>query len=240
MRSDDEVLVFDNDRALVSAAAGAIAEHIETRVADSGTCRIALAGGSTPQPVYQRLAAMQDHVEFAKVEWFFGDERCVPPDDDASNYAMARDMLLKPVGAPTERIHRIKGERPAQEAAAAYQTELGDEPLDLVLLGMGTDGHTASLFPGSAELESDQQVVATQSPIPPHDRVSLTLKTINAARAVLFIVSGPAKARRVAEVMAEIDAGTCRLPAARVKPTQGKLQWFLDESAAHLMRARTP
>lgn len=221
------------------AAARAAAEHMAGRIrgdiARQGRCRLALAGGSTPRPVYERLAApdLTRRIDWARTEIFWGDERSVPLDHPDSNYRMAEDALLKHLPVPPAGIHRIRSELPALEAAEDYERVLGDLPLDLVLLGMGDDGHTASLFPGRPEAaEGSRRVVAAEAPAPPHVRVTLTLRALAEAGAVCFIVTGRSKAARVAEVFCEIAAGSPRLPAARVRPGSGELDWFLDADAA--------
>lgn len=220
---------------LPAAAAAALAEALVAAIRKRGACRFALAGGSTPQPVYAALAAppLSQQVDWKKVHVFFGDERCVPPDDPASNYRMAHAALLDQVKIPAAQVHRIEGERPAAEAARAYAQTLGKEPLDIALLGLGDDGHTASIFP--ATRESSARVMATSSPVPPLLRVSLTTAALSEARQVFFLVSGAKKAARVAEVFAQLGDDAPPLPAARVRPSTGKLVWFLDADAASLV-----
>ncbi|MDP7112898.1 MAG: 6-phosphogluconolactonase, partial [Myxococcota bacterium] len=211
---------------------------IGVALAARGEARIALAGGGTPRPLHRRLAESPwvDAVDWSGVHVFWGDERCVPPDDPASNYRMARETLLDHIPLDPSAIHRIAGELPAKEAAAAYAEQLGDAPLDLVLLGLGGDGHTASIFPDTPiRAASDQAVLVTRSPVAPAGRVTLGLGPINGARTVAFLALGPGKARTVARVLAEFGTETPALPAARVHPASGELHWFLDgESAAEL------
>jgi 6-phosphogluconolactonase len=214
---------------VVTPDAEALAEEACRRVADrigaaSERCRIALAGGSTPKRLY-RLLASDESIDWKRVELFWGDERMVPPDHEDSNYRMARQTLIDHVPIPETQVHRIETERGAERARVAYAEQL--EPLDLVLLGMGTDGHTASLFPGGADGDG---VVITESPAPPHERISLGLDVINAAGEVLMLVSGKAKASRFAEVYGDWQGKRASLPAARVRPK--RLVWLLDEAAA--------
>lgn len=226
---------FPDLASLVSGAAEDLIDCVERAIAEQGSCRIAMAGGSTPRPVYRRVAApdLASRIEWDKVQVFWGDERCVPPTDPASNYRMVYDELLSRVSIPERNVHRIEGERSADEAARAYMKTLGQEPFDLVLLGMGDDGHTASLFPDTPGLGHQQdRVVATVAPAAPADRVSLTLRAINEAVAVRFWVSGAAKAQRVAEVFQQIESGNPELPAARVRPRSGRLLWLMDAAAA--------
>lgn len=229
----DRIHVFAAD-VWVRAAADHLADVIVARVQATGGCRLALAGGSTPAPVYERLAA-DTRVPWAQVTFFFGDERAVGPDDDASNYAMARRTLLDPLGVPDQRIARIEGERDPAQAARHYETRLGDVPLDLVLLGMGGDGHTASLFPGSDGHDASRRVVVTQSPVPPTTRLSLTYAAIAAAQQAVFLVRGEGKAARLAEVHAQRHGESPTLPAARVHDRTGFATWLLDDAAAALL-----
>jgi len=223
----------------VTSLARAAAERFVTLAAAAITARgqfvVALSGGSTPRAAYELLATE----EFARrVNWLhvhicWGDERNVPPDHADSNTRMAREALLDNVSIVASHIHRIKGELPPEQAAAAYEAELeailgADGRFDLILLGMGTDGHTASLFPGSTALEErERAVVAVYVERLRAWRVTLTLPVINAARQVLFLVSGVAKAK----TLARIRAGE-PLPASLVQPSQGELLWLVDREAA--------
>lgn len=221
------------------ALARRAAAHLAARAAASagGRFSLALAGGSTPRRTYQLLAEPphRQAVPWDRVEVFFGDERCVPPDDPGSNHRMAREALLGRVPIPASRIHRIRGEDPDPEAEAArYQEELRAvlgpaARLDLVLLGMGSDGHVASLFPGDQALEERSRLVrAVVAPAPPPRRITLTLPALEAAAEVAFLVAGADKAERVADVLLGRDPA---LPAARVRPAGGAL-WLLDAAAA--------
>ena len=227
---------FAGRSAFVEAAASDAVDLMATAIAARGTCRVALGGGSTPRPVYERMAQadLAERIDWKRVHIFFGDERCVPPNHESSNYRLADESLVARLGSErAPHVHRIAGEDPAAKAARAYAAELGEVPLDVVLLGMGGDGHTASLFPGQPELaERNARVVATRSPAPPFERVSLSLRTINEARAVRFWVTGEDKAARVAEVFRQIECGAPSLPAAQVQPSSGELAWLLDEAAA--------
>ncbi len=221
---------FPDVAALSIGAAEALAARIASCVADRKRCRLALAGGSSPRPVYERLAAAAG-IDWGKVHVFWGDERSVPPDHEASNYGMAQRALLSKVAIPSGNVHRILGEKPPGEAARLYAREVGDEPMDVTLLGMGDDGHTASIFPDTPDLDTAERVVATRSPNPPPDRVSMTLRALSDSRSVLFLVGGASKANRVAEVFDQIASGRRELPAARVAP-RGELVWLMDAAAA--------
>jgi 6-phosphogluconolactonase len=223
--------------ALARLAAAEVARRAAAGAAARGRFSLALAGGETPRRTYRLLAAPPhlEAVPWAALEIFFGDERCVPPDDPASNFGMAREALLSRVPVPPGRIHRIRGEAPDAEAAAAeYEAELRaalgpGARLDLVLLGMGPDGHVASLFPGSEALaETARLARAALAPSPPARRISLTLPAIDAAGAAILLVAGAEKAERVAEVL---SGRSPELPAARVRPAGGTL-WLLDAAAA--------
>ncbi len=227
----DRIHVFSPD-AWVTAAADYVADAIVVCVRERGACRLALAGGSTPTPVYARLVET-DRVPWPQVTFWFGDERAVGPDDEASNYAMARRTLLSPLGVPDDRVARIEGELAPQEARRRYEARLGETPLDLVLLGMGDDGHTASLFPGSDGAEATTRVVVTTSPIQPATRLSLSYATIAEAGEVVFLVAGASKATRLAAVHAQRGADSPALsPAARVHDRTGHATWLLDDDAA--------
>jgi 6-phosphogluconolactonase len=224
-----------NPAEAIDALADLAVHCIGGALAARGEARIALAGGGTPRPLHRRLAEPPrvDAVDWSRVHVFWGDERCVPPDDPASNYRMARETLLDHVPLDPSAIHRIAGELPAEEAAAAYAVQLDDAPLDLVLLGLGGDGHTASIFPGTpVQAASDRAVLATRSPVAPAERVTLGLGPINGARTVAFLALGSAKARTVARVLAEWGTEAPALPAARVRPASGELHWFLDGASA--------
>jgi 6-phosphogluconolactonase len=241
-----EVEVYPDGASLAQAAA----EHFVTRaseaVAARGLFTVALSGGSTPRSTYALLASKEfaPRVDWPRVHVFWGDERCVPPDHPDSNYRMAREALLDKVPIPIENVHRIQGEVPPDQAAATYRAEL--EPFlgaggrfDLILLGMGADGHTASLFPGTAAIhERTRWVVAHYVRRQGHRpdrlsawRVTLTPAVINGAAHVTFLVSGAAKAERLHQVLAgryQPDV----LPAQIVRPTDGRLLWLLDAAAA--------
>lgn len=314
------VQIYPDREALAEAAAERVAHLLTTAVEERGAASVALAGGSTPRPVYERLAeAAGAGVDWSRIDVYWGDERAVPADDPASNYLMARRALLDRVPVNPGHVHRIQGERPAEEAARLYEVELiltlgkrqrqvaedeeeqshgEDDPeyrklkreraelrdkekrrgldslrldrvrLDLNLLGLGDDGHTASLFPATfAGHESEpgfdphprRLAAATRAPEPPHDRVTLTLATLSAARRTVFLVSGEDKAEAVARVMearGELDAllaadaegrdaGGREVPpisgpippAARVRPTKAPALWLLDMAAASRLPA---
>jgi len=229
-------------RAVAEAAARFLASTMQSVIASRGKCRVALAGGSTPRLMYERLSEpdLGSEIEWPRVHVFFGDERMVDPSDSSSNYRMAREALFERVPIVPEHVHRIRGELEPSVAADEYAAELGTEPLDIVLLGMGDDGHVASLFPGSTELlRTDRTVLTSRAPVAPHSRVTIALPVINAARVVALVVTGEGKATRVAQVFQERATGAARLPAARVAPRRGELHWFLDAAARSVLEAET-
>ena len=226
-----EVRVLTDPIAVAAAAAGWISDVC--RPLDR--FRIAASGGSTPHFLYEALASstFASGIDWQRWQVFFSDERAVPPDDVASNYRLVVDTLLSKVAVPGGQVHRMEAERADLDAAAVdysrlLQVQCGDPPrLDVVLLGLGADGHTASLFPGTAALDvSDAWAARGLSNHAPVDRLTLTLPALNAAARVAFVVTGATKA----EAMRGVMAGS--VPAARVRPDDGELLWFLDTAAA--------
>jgi 6-phosphogluconolactonase len=231
---------------LVRGAAEIFVDLAATAVAARGRFTVALAGGGTPRPVYALLATREfaGRVDWGKVHVCFGDERCVPPTDQRSNFRMAREALLDQVPLPADNIHRIAGEDDPADAALAYMQDLqrlfrGDAlpAFDLIWLGLGDNGHTASLFPGTASLrEEDRWVVAQYVEVLTAWRVTLTPAAINAARDVVFLVAGAGKA----EVLARVLTGPHEpdvLPAQLIKPGQGRLHWLVDAAAGAALPA---
>ncbi|HTR14251.1 MAG TPA: 6-phosphogluconolactonase [Roseiarcus sp.] len=230
-----EAIVYPDAPALVVAAAELIASRANEAISARGIFSIALSGGDTPKPVYARLALAK--LDWSRVHIYFGDERCVPPDDPLSNYRMVKEALLDKIAIPPANVLRMRGEAPPDEAAQQYQQALRvgfgeDGRLDLVLLGLGDDGHTASLFPGLAAVTETVRWVATSYvEAVGRWRVSLTPPVINAARVVAFLVAGPSKA----EVLRRVLLGPRQpvvLPAQAIRPTERPALWLLDEAAA--------
>lgn len=213
--------------------AALITEEIQGAIAARGACRLSLAGGETPRAIY---AALPADLPWDKVWITFGDERCVPPEHADSNYRMARESLLD--RAPAAHILRIRGEIPQEEAAREYEQILAAEAArqgearfvhDLVLLGMGEDGHTASLFPGMKTLqETVRSILPAHGPKPPPQRVTMTLPLLNAARKVFFIAKGAGKAPMLRRVL----SGDPSLPSALVQPADGEVSWLLSDDLA--------
>jgi len=235
--------ILPDAEALALRAADLFALAAQEAAAARGRFAVALSGGETPRTLYRLLARQQfsQKIPWRRVEFYWGDERCVPPDDPASNYGMARDALLKHVPLPEVNVHRVHGEEGAGAAAPAYERDLralaalerpkSELPVfDLVLLGLGGDGHTASLFPHSDALAVEHFAVATEAP-DGSPRVTLTYPVINAARRVWFLVSGAGKAGMVAEVLEGLTVPEA-VPAQGVRPVHGHLTWLLDEAAA--------
>ena len=233
------VEVYETPDVLAGAAARAFAERASEAIAKRGRFVVALAGGSTPKATFEVLA--RDHadaVDWPRVHVFFGDERTVPPDHEDSNYRMAREALLDHVSAGS--VHPMHGESPPEEAATSYEEELreffGGQPpvLDLVMLGIGEDGHTASLFPETAALEvTDRLVVANPVLQLGTTRITLTAPILNAARWVFFLVAGEGKARALKEIL-EKDADPRAYPAKLVQQGTDPT-WMVDRAAARLL-----
>jgi len=230
-------IVLDSAGELAAAAAQRL-----VAAAEAGA-HIALTGGSTPRAAYERAAA-------AGADWrgataWFGDERCVEPDHPDSNYGMARAALLDPLGDAAPRVHRMRGELGPEDGAAAYEAELleafgpgGTPRLDMVLLGLGPDGHCASMFPGKpAVRERERWAVGVLEPgLEPHvPRITMTMPVLNAAREVVFLVSGEEKADAV--VAAFRGGGDPAVPASLVAPDTGSLTLLLDRGAAARLEA---
>jgi len=233
----------------VFPSAGEAVEHAARALvaisAGGARCSLALSGGSTPALLYWRLAeGYRDAVRWDRVEAFFGDERAVPPDHQDSNYRLAQSILLSRVGIPPAQVHRMAAEEDDLEAAARrYQEEVrrlvpagpgGVPQFDLIWLGLGDDGHTASLFPASRVLEETRRLVAVSESPDGRPRLTFTLPLINAAKRIQFIVTGMRKAAIVRKILAPgpAEASTPPLPAARVRPRAGALEWLLDREAA--------
>jgi 6-phosphogluconolactonase len=218
--------------------AAAAAERLAEAAAGGG--HVALAGGSTPRAAYERAATMD--IDWSGSTLWFGDERCVPPDHEHSNYRMVKEALLDRIPGGPAAVKRMEGERGPDEGASAYEAELrtafGDEipRLDLILLGLGPDAHTASLFPGDAALgEGERLAVGVPTPgmAPLVSRVTVTLPVVNAAREVVFLVSGEDKADAVARAFAGVQDPSA--PASLVRPESGSLTLLADAAATSLL-----
>ena len=213
---------------LAEPAAEWIVREVRAAIQERGGCALALAGGRTPRPAYRELANAPD-IEWARVQVFFGDERAVPPDHPESNYRMVRDTLLSQVPIPEANVHRMEAERPDRDAAArAYEQGLPPS-LDVLVLGIGADGHTASLFPGTAALGvEDRLAVANDVPQLGARRLTLTYPVFREAREVFFLVTGRDKRAALADV---VRPGST-LPAARIIQRTRSTCIFCDREAA--------
>lgn len=234
--------IYPDPTALARALADLFVSTGRAAITERGSFHVALAGGNTPRAGYELLAQqpLRDEISWARVYIYFGDERCVPPTDDRSNYAMAKRAFLDSVGVPKANVHRIAGEidpgHAANEYASLLRAAFGNLPhLDLVLLGIGPDGHTASLFPGSPpETDDDALVRAVYAESQGMWRVTITPKVINSARTVAFAVEGPEKAEILATVY-EGPIDPVKYPAQIVEPNPGQLIWLVDDAAAALL-----
>jgi 6-phosphogluconolactonase len=248
-----ELRVFVDAEELAAAAAAEFLAQGKAAIAAHGRFSVVLSGGSTPIRLYTLLATHRrggPRLSWAKVHVFWGDERVVPPNHPESNFRTAREALLARVPIPQANVHRIRTEaRTPAAAAALYEQELrsffapsvGQFPkFDLVLLGLGADGHTASLFPGSEALrERTRLVVAPMVTKLGVHRITLTLPVINNARAVMFLVSGGQKAETLARALEGGERGE-KLPAQLVRPRDGTVLWLVDRAAAHMLHRRVP
>ena len=232
------LVVVPDARALARRAAERILELTRAAVKARGACSVALAGGSTPRATYEVLAgsALAAAVPWAAISWYFGDERAVPPDHLESNYHAARETLFAARPELLERVHRMPADAADLEAAARGYAEALPEVLDLVLLGIGEDGHTASLFPGlPAVLERSARVAVVVGPKPPNPRLSITPPVIEHARELLMLASGEGKAVAVARAL-EAPLDVAAVPAQLARGGS----WILDRDAASRLGAQAP
>jgi len=244
MAPQSNISVFETPEQLALSAAERFVEYASQLRDMAERFSVALAGGNTPRRVYELLATepLRKQVDWSKVYLFFGDERCVPPEHPDSNYAMAYEALISKVPIPAKNVHRIIGEGNANENALAYEKQLRTffagrhwPHFDLVLLGMGEDGHTASLFPNSAALkEMSRCVVPTRNEQSGQDRITLTVPVFNHGRRIMFLVTGKKKAQRLRQVL-HPQPGSAQLPVQAITPIEGMLEWLVDAEAASLL-----
>jgi len=243
-----EVRLFEDLRAMSAAAADHVSQVALDAVRTHGRFAIALSGGNTPRPLYA-LLAKEPHA--SRIPWdvvhvFWGDERCVPLDRPDNHYTMASDLFLSKVPIPDANIHRMRGEASdPKDAAREYESELhsffgpekADFPrFDLVLLGLGDDGHTASLYPGAEGLKKfSRLVVAHYVPQRSQYRITLTYPVINNARQICFLVVGKEKSQALRSVL-RLETAEPMVPAHGIKPIDGKIVWFVDQGAVSLIR----
>jgi 6-phosphogluconolactonase len=239
---DAQPTVTADGQALAAAAARHTVDVLHSVLGQRDRAHLVLAGGSTPRAMNALLSAppYRTALDWQRVVFWFGDERCVPPDDPESNYRMNRETLLEPLGIAAEHVHRMHGEGDPAAAAADYAAvllrELGPAPrLDLVLLGMGPDGHTASLFPGTVSgIAHTDLCIAHYVPKLDRWRITLTPTVINAAHHVAITAGGAEKAGALAAVLRgprDVDA----FPSQLIHPSHGELRWFVDAAAASLL-----
>jgi 6-phosphogluconolactonase len=244
MKDRGELRVYRDAATVAQAVADLFARSAGLAQADRGAFRVALSGGNTPRAAYELLAQQPlcDEISWSDVFIYFGDERCVPPDDEQSNYLMAEKAFLGSVPIPRANVHRIRGEadpgQAANEYASILRADMGNAPqFDLVMLGLGPDGHTASLFPGTPpETENEALVRAVYAKSQLAWRVTITPRVINLARTVLFAVTGAEKAQILADVY-EGPLDPVKYPAQIVRPASGQLLWYVDELAAGMLKA---
>lgn len=217
------------------------AEYLLEQHQKSDVLHVALSGGSTPKILFDLLAAdYKMAIDWNRIHFYWGDERCVQPTDEESNFKMTQDRLLSKVAIPEANIHRVKGEANPDDEAVRYGSEIekrlvkknGIPVFDIIILGMGSDGHTASIFPHEMELlESEAICAVANHPESGQKRVSLTGPVINAAKSVCFLVTGEGKKEKVREIIKN-EGSASDYPAAHIKVNEGELIWFLDEAAA--------
>ena len=238
-----DVRVYETPAEAAASLAAEVSRLSAESIAERGRFAVALAGGSTPAALYALLAAppLAEEIDWPRWHVFWGDERCVPPDHPDSNYGMAKRTLLDHVPIPPSQVHRMAGEDDPQRAADAYAATLAetlapDGRLDLALLGIGDDGHTASLFPGTAALaETERPVVANWVPHLDAHRITLTLPALNRARHVAVLATGADKADAVRRALAP-STGDAKPPIALVTPVDAPVVWHLTSDAAPTLR----
>jgi 6-phosphogluconolactonase len=237
---DRTIRVLPTPQAIAEAAAELIIEQAERMIEATGKFSLVLSGGSTPKILYELLAAepYRSQVDWSNVEIYFGDERCVPPDHADSNFRMAHEALLSKVPLRADNIYRMRGEIEPEAAAIEYgrtlKAKFADGGADVILLGMGPDGHTASLFPDTAALgEASHRCVANYVPKFAAWRLTMTAPFINKARCVAVLVAGAEKGEIVKDVL-EQAGEVSRFPIQMIQPTHGQLIWLMDAAAAEM------
>jgi len=237
-----EIRVFKNAAELAAALAADFQSSINRAAKLSRRFNLALSGGTTPALLFQKLvsAPYRENIAWHNVHFFWGDERGVPPNHPDSNFGMTKKQLLDHITIPQKNIHRILGENEPEAEAARYAREIshfvpanqhGTPQFDWILLGLGTDGHTASIFPGSDVLDDRKKMCAVaRQPETGQKRITLTLPVINNARRISFLVAGEKKASMVAQILNGTEESKS-LPASFVQPVNGSLEWYLDQAA---------
>ncbi len=239
MSTSTEVKIFSNQKQVVKSLAEVLFKLTKTSTKDG--FHILLSGGNTPLLLFKKIQKKYgDLINWNDIHLWWGDERCVSPEDEESNFKHVNDLLISKVSIPSENVHRIKGENDPETEAKVYAEEIvnflnmrGESPVfDVVLLGLGDDGHTASIFPDEIELFEDKRICAVaKHPLSGQKRITVTGKVLNNANRVFFLVTGANKAQRISEIMNDNDAAKL-LPAYYISPSNGELIWFIDEDAA--------
>jgi 6-phosphogluconolactonase len=226
--SDVELVIVEDAKEV----AAVVAERLARAAREGGN--VVLTGGTTPERAYEEAAKREP--DWSKVELWWGDERCVPPDHELSNFGLAKRALLDRIERAPSTVHRIKGELGKERAAAEYGEELGDTQLDLLLLGVGSDGHVASLFPNAPTLRQRKRVLPAEPGLEPFvDRVTLSLPTLRSASEILFLLSGESKADAARRAFASKPSP--ETPASLVRATNGRTTAILDRAAAAMLPA---
>ena len=243
MSVSTEVKIYSNQKQVVKALAKEIFKLTKSTVHER--INILLSGGNTPIALFKRInKKYADAIEWERIHLWWGDERCVSPENENSNYKQAYDYLISQGAIPANNIHRIKGEIIPEEEAVRYAAEIkeslnyrGEDPVfDLVILGLGEDGHTASIFPDEIELFEDERICSVaKHPLSGQKRITVTGRVLNNANRIFFLVTGANKAQRISEIMNDDEAAKL-LPAYYISPTNGELIWFIDEAAAQKIK----
>jgi 6-phosphogluconolactonase len=234
-----EVRIFSTPKDVYNAIAQEILKV--TKNSTQKIFDIALSGGNSPKGLFEFMSKkFANEIPWERIHFWWGDERCVSPESDESNYKMAEELLLSKISIPQDNIHRIRGEEDPEKEAIRYSKEMestlnsrGEDPVfDIILLGLGEDGHTASIFPDQLELFEDENSCAVAShPITGQKRITITGNVLNNANQIFFLITGENKALRISEIMNDSEAAKL-LPAYYISPANGELIWFLDELAA--------
>lgn len=245
-----EIKVFENSEKLAEQLALDFQEEAKKSAKENRKFLTALSGGSTPAIFFKVLArpGFKEKIPWENIHFFWGDERCVPPDHPESNFGVTKSLLFDKIVIPAANIHRVIGEAAPEAEAGRYAEELrqiaphaenGIPRFDWIFLGLGDDGHTASLFPDAATLQEQKKLCVTaKHPKTRQTRISFTFPLINQARRISFLVTGAKKRVVVRDILTQTETGR-KLPASFVLPVNGKLEWYLDQDAALLLQAGT-
>ncbi|MDQ3021182.1 MAG: 6-phosphogluconolactonase [Bacteroidota bacterium] len=242
-----KVKIFDTPHELSDSFAAEFKKGCDEVISNKGTFNIAISGGSTPKLLFEVLAKdYKNKIDWMKVNIFWVDERCVPPDDEESNFGMTKKILLNKVSLPESNVHRIFGENEPQKEAIRYSEIIkynlnfknGFPVFDLILLGVGDDGHTASIFPDQMKLLNSKNICGVAiHPVSRQKRITLTGKIINNAERIYFLVTGKSKAIIISEILNKKD-GYLKYPAAHINSDSGNVSWYLDKDAAGLIMGK--